>query len=344
MMPADAPQPPSARRSGRRLAGFAALLLVVAIAVLLAWRAGLGGTERGRGPVLKVGDQRGGAQALLKAAGQLDHVPYKIDFALFPAASPLLEALGANAIDVGGIGGAPFAFAYASGQPIKAVYAYRVDSAKAGRASAIIVKRGSSLHRLADLRGKRLATVRGSAGQDLALRLIAQAGLKARDVQWVYLDNGQAKAALGSGAVDAWSTWGSYVAIAAIEDGDRILADGAGLPGNVGFYAASDAAIAARKPLIADFLRRVAKARRWGRAHPRDYAAVLAKETGIPFAVALFSVESNLGSGVPIDDQLVLEQRAIFRRYRDAGIIAAIPDVKGGYDASFNDVLKGPGR
>lgn len=332
------------RLSRLRLVGLSLVLFVAVAASLFLWRSDRTGADQAADAVLKVGDQRGGAQAMLRAAGQLDHVPYKIDFALFPAAAPLLEALGAEAIDVGGVGGAPFAFAYASGQPIKAVYAYRVDAQKAGRASAIIVKSASPLRSVADLKGKRLATVRGSAGQDLALKLIEKAGLKGSDVQWVYLDNGQAKAALGSGAIDAWSTWGSYVGIAAIEDGDRILVDGSGLPGNIGFYAASDAAIAGKRPLLADFLRRLAKARIWARAHPRDYAAVLAKETGIPFKVALFSVQSYLGSTVPIDDKAVAEQRAIFERYRSAGVIPTIPDVKGGYDASFSTALRDLGN
>jgi sulfonate transport system substrate-binding protein len=316
-----------------------ALIAVAVAGSLLRFRAGGGAAGQGAGPVLIVGDQRGGAQALLRAAGELDHVPYRIEFALFPAASPLLEALGAKAIDIGGIGGAPFAFAFASGQPIRAVYAYRVDPARAGRASAIIVRKDSSLHKLADLKGRKLATIRGSAGQDLALKLLEKGGLKAQDVEWVYLDNGQAKAALGSGAIDAWSTWGSYVGIAAIEDGDRILANGVGLPGSVGFYAASNAAIEGKRPLVTDFLQRLTRARIWARSHPRDYAAVLSRETGIPFEVALFSIHSNLGAPVPIDDRVVAEQRAIFDRYREAGIVSAIPDVKGGYDRSFNAAL-----
>lgn len=328
----------------RRWWGLAALLIVLAVVALLVWRAERPAAKAAGPSVLIVGDQRGGVQALLRAAGELDHGAYKLDFALFPAAAPLLEALGANAIDIGGIGGAPFAFAYASGQPIKAVFAYRVDPARAGRASAIIVKKNSPLHTLADLKGRKLATVRGSAGQDLALKLLEKAGLGPHDVQWVYLDNGQAKAALGSGAIDAWSTWGSYVGIAAIEDGDRILADGSGLTGNVGFYAASNAAIAAKRAQLTDFVQRLTRARTWARAHPRDYAAALAKETGIPFAVALFSIESNLGTPVAIDDQVVAEQRAIFERYRTAGIIATVPDLAGGYDRSFNDAANGAGH
>lgn len=285
---------------------------------------------------LIVGDQRGGARALLKAAGELDHVPYRIKWALFPAASPLLEALDAGAIDVGGIGGAPFAFAYAGGAHIKAVTAYRPAGEHAGKASAIIVSKNSSVRTLADLRGRKVATIRGSAGQDLVLRLFERAKIDASTIRWTYLSNGEAKAALASGAIDAWATWGSYVGIAVLEDGDRILADGGNLPTGVGFYAANDKAIERKRVLLGDYIARLARARAWARNHLDDYARILAQETGIPFAVARFAAQSYVGDAVPIDTELVREQGRIFERYHAAGIIPDIPRADKGYDTSFN--------
>jgi len=289
--------------------------------------------------VLKVGDQRGGAQALMRAAGVLDDVPYRIEWAQFPAASPLLEALAAKAIDVGGVGGAPFAFAYAGGAKIRAVFAYRPEGAAVGRASAIIVRRDSTIRSIADIKGKRLATVRGSVGQDLALRLIEKAGLAPSDIRWSYLNNGEAKAALDSGAVDAWSTWGSYVGIAVLENGDRILADGSGLSTNVGFFAASDSTIADKHQILGDFLARLNKARHWAVAHPDAYAQTLAKETGLPIKIARFSIAAYLGTAQPIDGKLIEEQAQIFARYKRANIIPALPDIRAGYDPSFNAKL-----
>jgi len=306
------------------------ILLVLLVGILF-WQSRQTTPTVGTNHVLVVGDQKGGMQALLKAAGELDHVPYRIKWALFPAASPLLEALDANAIDIGGIGAAPFAFAYAGGAKIKAIAAYRPPPAAAGRASAIVVPRGSPIRALADLKGKRLATIKGSAGQDLALKLLEKAGLEPTNVQWVYLANGEAKAALASGAIDAWSTWGSYVGIAVLENGDHILADGSGVPTGVAFLAASDAAIAEKKAPVADFTARLARARAWGHAHPNDYARTLSAETGIPFKVARFSAGSALGTVVPIDARLIDEQRAIFQRYRAAGVIRSLPDIEGGY-------------
>src|SRR5207253_6168811 len=50
---------------------------------------------------LRVGDQKGNAQAVMEAAGVLRDVPYKIEWKEFPAAAPLLEALSAGAIETG---------------------------------------------------------------------------------------------------------------------------------------------------------------------------------------------------------------------------------------------------
>jgi sulfonate transport system substrate-binding protein len=293
-----------------------------------------------RTATLVVGDQRGGVQSLLQAAGELDDVPYHIEWALFPAAAPLLEALGSGAVDIGGIGGPPFAFAYAGGARIKVVFAYRSITEHGSGASAILVPRASPLKLWADLKGRKIATVRGSAGQDLALQLLEKHGLSARDVNWTYLNNSDAKAALGTGAVDAWSTWGGYVGTALLKDGDRAFADARELPAQAGFDAASDTAIATKRALVEDFVQRLARARKWAIAHRSEQAQVLAKETGIPIDVANFTVTQQQMRPVPIDASVQKEQQAIFERYRRAGLIDAVPNLAGAFDPSFSGFLK----
>ena len=321
-------------KTGRR-----GLLAAGAALVLLAgggwWWKGHQPTADISAQKLIVGDQRGGVQALLRAAGELDHVPYKIEWALFPAASPLLEALNSGAIDLGGIGGQPFAFAYASGAKIKVVYAARSATGKGTKASAIVVPANSTLQKLDDLKGKRLATIRGSAGHDLALQLLESHGLKSGDVQWVYLNNAEAKAALAQGSVDAWSTWGPYVGYALLQDKQRALADATQLPAGAGFYAANFKAIDSKRAQIADFVQRLARARQWVAGHREEYAKVLAKETGLPLDVARFTVGDSITEAVPVDDRLREEQLAILARYQRAGIINKLPDLSGAFDSSF---------
>ncbi len=307
-----------------------ALAASLAAAALLA---GCGGSHDGAGrAVLKVGSQRGGTKAILVASGALEGAPYKIEWSEFAAAQPLLEAVGAGAVDLGEAGDAPFLFAYASGSKIKAVQAGK----SGGSATALLVRKGAPFHQVADLRGKKIATGRGSIGHYLLLRLLEEAGLKPTDVQIVFLNPGDAKAAFTSGAIDAWVTWGSYVALARLHDDATVLADGAGRLSGYGYEAASEAAIAGKRPQVEDFLRRLAKARRWAGDHPQEFAAALSKETGLSPDVALYTVRQYRIAPTQIDDAAVAEAKAVLDRFQAAGAVTSPRDPAGAFDRSFN--------
>ena len=121
---------------------------------------------------LRVGDQKGNSQAVMEAAGVLKDVPYKIEWKEFPAAAPLLEALSAGAIETGLVGDAPFTFAAASGAPVKAIAAIR----QTREGLAILVPENSPIKSFADLRGKKIATGRGSIGHQLILAALEKNG------------------------------------------------------------------------------------------------------------------------------------------------------------------------
>jgi sulfonate transport system substrate-binding protein len=289
---------------------------------------------------LKIASQKGGTKSLMLAAHALDGAPYKVEWSEFPSAQALLEALGAGAVDAGAVGDAPFVFAYAAGAPIKAVLATRASGG--GASTAILVKAGSPIRAPADLKGKRIATGRGSIGHYLLIRVLEKAGLTPRDVTVVYLNPGDCRAAFSSGAVDAWATWGSYVGLAQLHDRTRLLADGDGLLTGIGFEAATDTAIAAKRAQRTDVLARLARAERWESSHQAEYAAVLAKETGLPQDVALYTVSRVRGAPVPMDGTIVAEERDTLSRFLRAGVITAAPNIDGAFDPAFNAAVAQP--
>ncbi|MBO9708890.1 MAG: ABC transporter substrate-binding protein [Caulobacter sp.] len=336
----EATEPNSPSRRGLLISGAASF---ASLSLAACHDAGAKGDTR---PVLKIGDQRGSAHALLNGAGVLNDTPYRLEWVELPAAAPLLEALSAGAIDIGGVGAAPFAFAYANGAPIKVVAASRIVSlgADTGKSAAIIVRKDAPIRTLADLRGRRLSTIRGSAGHDIALRLLEKAGVDARDVKFVFLNNNDAKAALAAGSIDAWSTWGSYVGIAVEEDGDRVVADARGLReiGQIaGFLTANAKSLRTKEAQLRDFLARYVRANQWARSNPEAYAQSLAKLTGVSLSVARYSAASVTATAyAPIDDEIQTQQRQTFERYVRAGIIDHVPPLDdGGYDRRFNDLF-----
>ncbi|MFM0330531.1 ABC transporter substrate-binding protein [Paraburkholderia strydomiana] len=282
-------------------------------------------------PVLKVGDQSLQTRGILEASGQLKDLPYKIEWFNFPAAQPLGEALNAGAVDVGGLGDAPLVFALAAGARVRAVAATRSNPLDL----AIVVGPQSPLTEVANLKGKRLATTRGSIGHYLALAALKKANLSASDVTFVFLAPADAKAALASGSVDAWSVWDPYTALGESRDHDRIIANGVGLSEGLSYLVATETAIAAKRAQLADFLRRVATGQRWALTHPDEVAAMQSRVTGLPTDVLKTVYQRGQVHPVAIDDSVVAAQQRTADTYEAASVIRAHLDVRASFDRSF---------
>ncbi|NUY00839.1 ABC transporter substrate-binding protein [Paraburkholderia sp. JPY169] len=280
---------------------------------------------------LKVGDQQLQTRGILEASGQLKDVPYKIEWFNFPAAQPLGEALNAGAIDVGGLGDAPLIFAYAAGARVRAVAATRSTPTDL----AIIVPDASPIRTAADLKGKRIATTRGSIGHYLAIATLERAGIKLSDVSLRFMQPADAKAALASGNVDAWSTWDPYVALAEQRDHDRSIANGVNLSSGLSFQAATETSIKDKHAEIADFLKRVAAGQRWALSHPDEVAAMQSKVTGLPPEVLMTVYQRAQLHPVVIDDGLIAEQQKTADLYHRAGVIKTPLDVTKSFDRQF---------
>jgi sulfonate transport system substrate-binding protein len=281
--------------------------------------------------VLRIGDQIGGAQAVMQAAGVLDDLPYRLEWAQFPAAAPLLEALNAQAIDAGGAGDAPTTFGLAAGAPARIVAAYRADP----WSTAMVVPADSPLRNAGDLRGKRIGTGRGSIGHALVLAALKANGMTSADVQLAFLLPADAKSALRAGSLDAWSTWDLYVTQAVEKDGNRVLVDGRGLLSGLSYQSATLDAIGGKRAALADFLARLDKARFWANVNLDAYAAQWARLVHIEERIARLNLNRQNVRPVRIDGQVVADQQRTANLWTDAGIIHHHLDVRGFFDTSF---------
>jgi len=282
-------------------------------------------------PLLKAGDQKGGLRALLEAAGALDSLSYDIQWSEFPAAAPLAEALNAQAVDLGPIGDAPLVFALAAGTRVKAIGANRSDA----YGTAVLVRPDSSLKSAAELRGRSVATNRGSIGHYVALKAALQAGLKPEDLRFRFLAPGDAKLALTQGSVDAWATWEPYTAMAETAGHARVLASGRGLLPGLSYLAATDAAIAAKRPQLQDFLLRVVRAQQWSSRNVDTFSATLARIIGITPEAAKLQFERRRQTWISIDANVIADQQRTADFYREVGLIPQPLQVQATFDTGF---------
>lgn len=285
---------------------------------------------------LRVGDQRGNARAVMEAAGVLKGLEDRIAWSEFPAAAPLVEALNAGAIDTGLVGDAPFTFGAAAGVPAKAIAATRQNQ----DGLAIVVPKDSPLQSLQDLKGKRIATGRGSIGHQLVLAALENAGLPIDAVDIVFLLPADAKAAYARGAVDAWSTWEPYVAQEEVLSGARRVADGRGITPGLSFQAARDEAIAARRAELADFVQRLAQARAWANANVPQYAKAWSDLMNIPQPVAELWFRRAQTRVVPIDDKVIADEQGNIDLYTRARLVRRRIVAADILDTSFTEAIK----
>jgi sulfonate transport system substrate-binding protein len=290
--------------------------------------------------ILRVGDQKGNSQAVMQAAGALKDVPYQIEWKEFPAAAPLLEALGAGAIDTGLVGDAPFTFAAAANVPVKAIGTIR----QSRDGLAILVPRDSKIHSFEDLRGKKIATGRGSIGHQLILAALEAKGWSPSDVQIVFLAPSDAKVAYTQGSVDAWSTWEPYVSQEEVLFQSVRVITAEGITPGLGFQVASPDAIRDKRPELEDFLRRLTAARAWSLSNVDAYAETWGKLMGIPPAVPLNWLSRAKIHVAPIDDGVVADEQKTIDLYFRAGLIKQKLNAADIVDRSFSDAIgKGAG-
>ena len=281
--------------------------------------------------VLRIGDQVGGVQSLLEASHELDGTPYRVEFSQFPAAAPLLEALNADALDIGYTGDVPFLFAYSAGVPIRVIGALHYQPID----NSLLVPGASPVHGVADLKGKRIAVNKGGNGHFLALALLEQEGIDPKDVTLLYLGPSDAKAAFASGAVDAWAVWDPYVALAEA-GGARIVADSTGVFPSNSFEEARVDSIATKRDAIQDFHDRVSRARLWALDHVGETAVVLSRLTKIPLAVTTVQLGRDRPTPIPVDEALRASTQGeadLFYRNR---VLPKPADLSQAFDPSFS--------
>src|SRR5690242_11738698 len=129
-----------------------------------------------------------------------------------------LEFLNAGSIDCGSSAGAAALIAKINGNPIKSIYVYSRPEW-----TALVTRKDTTINKVADLKGKRVAVTRGTDPHIFLVRALQTAGLTEKDISPVLLQHPDGKTALIRGDVDAWAGLDPMMAQAEIENGARLF-------------------------------------------------------------------------------------------------------------------------
>ncbi|MBX3567904.1 MAG: aliphatic sulfonate ABC transporter substrate-binding protein [Rhizobiaceae bacterium] len=233
----------------------------------------------------------------------------------FQFGPPLLEALGAGAIDFGVTGDTPPILAQAAGASL--VYAASSPAVQ----NAVLVPGASPIRTVAGLKGKKVAFGKGSSSHNFIVQALKRAGLTYSDIEPAFLTPADAVAAFTTGSVDAWAVWDPYFAIAEARHGARALVTTAdGLDSN-SFYLASRAFSQDHPDLLAALLEELTGVARWASGHRDELARISAEATGIDVAVQKAAIDRYRIEVNPLSDTVVARQQAIADTFAELQLI-----------------------
>ncbi|OUL69802.1 aliphatic sulfonate ABC transporter substrate-binding protein [Paraburkholderia hospita] len=232
---------------------------------------------------INIGIQKGDPLVALRASGELEKAfaahGVAVRWKEFVYGAPLVEAINTGDVDVGAVGSTPPILAQAGAAPgvVYVAYAPRLQ-----KSYGLIVPANSTVRRLDDLKGKKIAFAKGSQGHLFVLKALADAGVPPASVQFVYLSYSDARAAFERGFIDAWAVPDPRYADTELATGARtILTIGQLTVPQYGFYIGSRD-FARRYPatlrLLFDVLDRQTAIEL---AHPAQTAEFLSQSTGV---------------------------------------------------------------
>lgn len=258
---------------------------------------------------------------LLKANGTLEQrlAPQgiKVSWTEFPAGPQLLEGLNVGAIDFGYVGEAPPVFAQAAG----ADFVYTAYELPTPHAEGVVVAKNSPIRSVAELKGKKVGFNRGSDVHWFIVALLRKNGLSIADIQPVYLAPADARAALQSGAIDAWAIWDPFLAAVEAQDGARLIADASGVASHHQFFLSQREFAEKRKDALAVALDELGKTGQWVRANTAAAAAKLAPIQGLDAATIESGLKHYAHEYRPIDAAVIAQQQKIADTFYDLKII-----------------------
>ncbi len=299
-------------------------LLAATIGATAAITLGTAGSARAQAlpSEVRIGFQKGSATLVLARKQQVIETRLKalgvnsVKWVEFQFGPPMLEAMGAGAVDLGSVGDTPPVFAQAGGSDL--VYVAATPSAQ----HAVLVPADSPIKTLADLKGKRVAFGKGSSAQNVAIKALALGGLTLKDVEPTYLSPADATAAFNGGKVDAWVVWDPYYAIAQQHYKARVIAETSDRRlASASYYLARREFATKHPAVLSAVLDEIGKVTRWSGEHRDELATLAAEATGIDaktWSTAFGRAEFTFG---PVTPAHAAQQQQLADAFLSLGII-----------------------
>ncbi len=244
-----------------------------------------------------------------------------------------LQFLNAGSIDFGSSAGSAALIARINGNPIKSIYVFSRPEW-----TALVTTADSKINKIADLKGKKVAMVRGTDPHIFLVRALLSAGLTEKDITPVLVQqHADGGTALLRGDVDAWAGLDPMMAQHEIEDGARLFYRNAAA-NTWGILDAREEFLKEQPDITRRVLTVYDDARKYALAHydelKRDFIAVTKLPENVVDKQLKERTDLTFSKMGPPQRDSILEAGLALQK---AGVIGAAVDVKKAVDDLIDD-------
>ncbi len=239
-------------------------------------------------PTVTIGYENNGADPYMvtQARGEFQKmIPGHVHLKFFASGPAAMSALASNSLQfMCGLGVPPFVEAISHGLPLTIIYNQERYSTGAG----IVVRPGSGIKTIADLKGKKIAIVVGSQSSFELATFLAAAHVPYSSVKQVNMSPQDMLIAWRTKDIDAAIVWDPVLnSLQAL--GARVLKTDADLPATATSYnicVADTHWVNAHPQIATDFVRALNEGVAYTKAHPHKALALMAKASGVTLPIA----------------------------------------------------------
>lgn len=289
--------------------------------------------------VLRIADMKGGDDSFFTLAG-VNNTPYRTRLVRLGQASLSAEALNAGAYDLSLQSNIASVF-LPPASPIRLAgfVGFRAEAFK------LYVRRGSGINAPDQIKGKRVAYMRGGPLHLFLLEILKQEGLSLNDIRPVALSAQDSASAFSAGSVDVVLA-GMFAPSYQIEQrGGELLVGGDHYPGfahNNGFSAAVHRQILAdplKAQAAADYFQRLQKTWQWLDDNESVWAEEMGRLFGVPAEFIIRHRPRPYNTKMLPSSEGLFRMKYIAQAFFDGEAIPALPDIDRLWDSNLESLL-----
>lgn len=200
-----------------------------------------------------------------------------IKWTSFSAGPPINESFAAGQQDIGLVGDTPAIIGKAAGIDTRIIGL----TSSGPKSLAVIVPARSNIRSPRDLKGKKVAVVKGSYAHHLLVLVLQKGGLTLNDIEFINLSQADSTTAILNGNIDAAAVWEPVITKLESQGQVRVLADGSGIKKGILVIIATNDFVTKNREQTKALLRAYQRGARFIRSNPKEAAHLIAADVNL---------------------------------------------------------------